>query len=140
MQTPIRRVLFICRHNRMRSATAERIFAKREDLDVRSAGTSADALARVNAQMLDWADQIFIMDGQQRRALQRRFAGHPALERLICLDIPDEFGFLQPELVQLLEARAVPHLTHGPERDPGPDPRLARDVPSSGTPPTSQDS
>jgi predicted protein tyrosine phosphatase len=109
-----RRVLFLCRHNRMRSPTAERIFCKRPDLDVRSAGTSPDALSRVNARMLDWADLIFIMDEQQRRSLQRRFKGHPALERLICLDIPDEFGFLQPELVELLHVRATPHLPSGP--------------------------
>lgn len=130
-EAPTRRVLFVCRHNRMRSATAERIFARRSDLDVRSAGTSNDALARVNAEMLDWADLVFIMDNQQRRSLHRHFAGHPALERLICLDIPDVFGFLQPELVQLLEARAAPHLASGPP--------VARRVPSSGTPPTSQE-
>ena len=107
------RVLFICRYNRMRSPTAERVFCKRPDLDVRSAGTSTDALARVNTRMLDWADLIFIMDDEQRRSLQRRFAGHPALERLICLDIPDDFSFLQPELVDLLEERATPHLPSG---------------------------
>jgi predicted protein tyrosine phosphatase len=105
-----RRVLFICRHNRMRSATAERIFSKRADLDVRSAGTSDVALARVNAHMLDWADVIFIMEDQQRTSLRERFKDHPALDRLICLDIPDEFDFLQPELVELLQARAAPHL------------------------------
>lgn len=103
-------MLFICRENRMRSATAERIFARRTDLDVRSAGTSRGALARVNAAMLEWADVIFIMDDQQRRALARAYPNHPALARLICLDIPDEFGFLQPELVELLEHRAAPHL------------------------------
>ena len=105
-----RKILFLCRHNRMRSPTAERLFAKRPDLDVRSAGTAADALARVNAHMLDWADLIFIMDEQQRRSLKRRFAGHPKLDQLICLDIPDEFTFLQPELVELLESRTTPHL------------------------------
>ena len=104
------RVLFVCRHNRMRSATAERIFCKRADLDVRSAGTSADALTRINERMLDWADLIFIMDDGQRRSLRRQFGEHPALDRLICLDIPDEFGFLQPELVDLLQTRATPHL------------------------------
>jgi predicted protein tyrosine phosphatase len=108
------RVLFLCRQNRMRSPTAERLFCKRPDLDVRSAGTATDALARVNQQMLDWADRIFIMDEQQRRSLERRFHGHPALEHLICLDIPDEFTFLQPELVALLHSRVPPHL---PELD-----------------------
>lgn len=104
------RVLFLCRYNRMRSPTAERLFCKRPELDVRSAGTSTDALARVNARMLDWADVIFIMDEQQRRSLHRRFPGHHALERLVCLDIPDDFTFLQPELVELLEARVPQHL------------------------------
>jgi predicted protein tyrosine phosphatase len=105
-----RRVLFVCRYNRMRSPTAERLFCKRADLDVRSAGTSQEALARVNANMLDWADLIFIMDEQQRAALQQRFPRHPALDRLICLEIPDEFTFLQPELIDLLEARVTRHL------------------------------
>jgi len=104
------RVLFLCRANRMRSPTAERVFCKRPDLDVRSAGTAPDAMARVNTQMLDWADRIFIMDDAQRRALKRDFPGHPALERIICLDIPDEFTFMQAELVELLNARVPAHL------------------------------
>jgi predicted protein tyrosine phosphatase len=112
------RVLFLCQHNRMRSPTAERLFSKRTDLEVRSAGTASDALARVNAQMLDWADLIFIMDDQQRRSLRRRFAGHPALDRLISLEIPDEYSFLQPELVALLLTRTAAHLPPGPGTAP----------------------
>ena len=107
---PARRVLFICRWNRCRSATAERIYAKRPDLDVRSAGTSSDALVQVNQRMLDWADTIFIMEPEHQRALDAMFPGHPALERLICLDIPDDYLFLQPELVTLLEDRVKAHL------------------------------
>jgi|SRR5688572_5087908 len=113
------RVLFLCRQNRMRSPTAERIFSKRVDLDVRSAGTAADALARVNANMLAWADLIFIMDDQQRRSLRRRFAGHPSLDRLICLDIADDFTFMQPELVELLQLRTTPYLPQQAAADAG---------------------
>ena len=105
-----RRLLFICRQNRSRSATAERLFAKRTDLDVRSAGTAPDALVRVNVNMLDWADVIFIMDDEQRRWLESAFTGHPALGRIVCLNIPDVFTFLQPELVELLEERVPLHL------------------------------
>lgn len=115
---PPTRVLFLCRHNRMRSPTAERIFSKRTDLDVRSAGTAGDALARVNTNMLEWADLIFIMDDLQRRSLVRQFAGHPSLEQLICLDIPDDFRFMQPELVELLHARTAPHLPPAPGTGP----------------------
>lgn len=106
----VRRVLFVCRYNRCRSATAERLFCKRPDLDVRSAGTSDDALARVNQRMLDWADVIFTMDPTQHRALGRMFPGHPALKRLVCLDIPDDYTFLDPDLVKLLKERVPPRL------------------------------
>lgn len=104
------RVLFICRQNRRRSATAERIFGKDPSLEVRSAGTNHDALVQVNARMLDWAEVIFTMDTGQERALEHQFAGHAALQRLICLEIPDRFVFLDPELVRLLEERARPHI------------------------------
>jgi predicted protein tyrosine phosphatase len=109
-QPRARRVLFLCHYNMTRSATAERLFCKRPDLDVRSAGTSPDALARVNALMLEWADVIFIMDDVQRRSLESMFPDHPALQRLVCLDIPDNFTFLEPELVRLLEERVPAHL------------------------------
>jgi predicted protein tyrosine phosphatase len=108
--TRARRVLFVCAQNRCRSATAERVFCKRQDLDVRSAGTSRDAMVRVSRRMLDWADVIFTMDEDQRVSLERMFPSHPALPDLICLGIPDAYAFLQPELVKLLEERVTPHL------------------------------
>jgi predicted protein tyrosine phosphatase len=107
---PAKRVLFICRLNRHRSATAERIFCKRTDLDVRSAGTEEDALVRVNKRMLDWADVIFAMDPLQMEALRRMFPANPALERVICLEIDDVYSFLEPRLVQMLEQRVAEHL------------------------------
>jgi predicted protein tyrosine phosphatase len=38
------------------------------------------------------------------------FPGHVALTRIISLDIPDEYGFLDPELVDLLNSRVTQHL------------------------------
>jgi predicted protein tyrosine phosphatase len=105
-----RRVLFLCYQNRRRSATAERVFCKRADLDVRSAGIGPDALVRVNTQMLDWADVVFVMEDRHRRALERMFPGHAALARTVSLDIPDEYGFLDPDLVSLLNTRVRRHL------------------------------
>jgi predicted protein tyrosine phosphatase len=107
---PAKRVLFVCRLNRHRSATAERIFCKRQDLDVRSAGTEEDALVQVNARMLEWADIIFAMDPLQVEALRRMFPAHPALERVVCLDIEDVYTFLEPGLVKLLEQKVGQHL------------------------------
>ena len=110
------RTLFVCRYNRKRSATAERLFARDPALDVRSAGTSEDALVRVNARMLDWADVVFIMDDNQREQLSQLFPDHAALAGLICLEIPDRYDFLDPELVALLEERTRPHLERLRER------------------------
>jgi predicted protein tyrosine phosphatase len=104
------RVLFVCHYNRKRSATAERVFGKDPGLDVRSAGTSEDALVRVNQRMLEWAEIVFTMDGEQRRDLARMFPGHPALDRIVCLDILDRYDFLDPELVALLRERTAAHL------------------------------
>jgi len=107
---PPKRILFVCRLNRYRSATAERIFCKRKDLDVRSAGTAEHALVRVTERMLDWAEKILVMDSKEVEALNRMFPAHPALDRIICLDIPDEFVFLQPQLVELLEQKVPQYL------------------------------
>jgi predicted protein tyrosine phosphatase len=104
------RALFICHFNRKRSATAERVFGKDPSLDVLSAGTSEDALVQVNERMLEWADLVFVMDDGQCRELARMFPGHPAIDRLICLNISDDYHFLDPELVSLLPERSNPHL------------------------------
>jgi predicted protein tyrosine phosphatase len=107
---PPRKILFVCRLNRNRSATAERLFCKRQDLDVRSAGTNEEARVRVNQRMMDWADVIFAMDSEERDNLQRMFPVHPALARIVCLDIPDRFDFNDPELLRLLAERVEQHL------------------------------
>jgi predicted protein tyrosine phosphatase len=104
------RVLFVCHYNRKRSATAERVLGKDPQLDVRSAGTSEDALVRVNERMLDWADVIFALDDEQRRALSRLFPEHAALPRVISLEIADEYHFLDPQLVTLLRERSAPYI------------------------------
>ena len=104
------RTLFICHFNRKRSATAERVFVKDPTLDVLSAGTSEDALVQVNERMLEWADVVFVMDDEQCRELPRMFPGHPALDKIICLNISDDYHFLDPALVTMLEERTLPHL------------------------------
>ena len=105
------RVLFVCHQNRKRSATAERVFGKDPELDVRSAGTSEDALVRVNRRMLQWADVIFTMDEEQERHMSRMFPGEPALSKIVCLGIRDQYEFLDPTLVALLRERTAAHLT-----------------------------
>jgi predicted protein tyrosine phosphatase len=103
------RALFVCHYNRKRSATAERVFGKDPSLEVLSAGTSEEAMVRVNQRMLEWADIVFVMDGEQIEAMRKMFPGDPALAKVICLDIQDNYHFLDPELVSILQQRTQPH-------------------------------
>ena len=106
--TPIR-ALFICHYNRKRSATAERVFGKDPSLEVLSAGTSEEAMVRVNQRMLEWADLVFVMDGEQVSALAKMFPDHPKLPEVVCLNIQDNYHFLDPELVAILQERTRPY-------------------------------
>lgn len=103
-------VLFVCSQNRLRSPTAEQVFLCRKDLELDSAGTNHGADNPLTAELVTWADVIFVMEKAHRSKLQRRFRAALGGKRVICLDIPDNYDFMQPELVQLLETKVSRHL------------------------------
>jgi predicted protein tyrosine phosphatase len=103
-------VLFVCSQNRLRSPTAEQVFSCRENLEVDPAGTNHDADNPLTAALVAWADVIFVMKRVHRSKLQRRFRAALGGSRIICLDIPDDYDFMQPELVRLLETKVSRYL------------------------------
>jgi len=98
-------VLFLCSRNRRRSPTAERIFADREGIETDSAGLAPDADVPLSLDQLEWADLIVVMEKSHRSALTRRFGRHLARARVVCLDIPDRYEFMDPELIAVLESK-----------------------------------
>ena len=98
-------VLFVCARNRLRSPTADRIFADRAETD--SAGLAPDAEVRLSGDQIEWADLIVVMEKSQRAKLSQRFGRQVVGRRVVCLDIPDRYEFMQPELIELLEKRMV---------------------------------
>ena len=50
------------------------------------------------------------MERSHRAKLAQGFRKHLNGKRVICLEVPDMFTYMQPELVSLLEARVSPHL------------------------------
>jgi predicted protein tyrosine phosphatase len=106
----MQRVLFLCSANRLRSPTAEQVFSQYPDLEVASAGLSHDAVEPLTPEHLEGVDTIFVMEKAQRTKLSRHFRRYLGSARVICLDIPDDYAFMQPELVELLKARVTPHL------------------------------
>ncbi len=99
-----RNVLFVCSKNQWRSPTAEAVWRKHPALSVRSAGTSSGARHRVSEEDLAWADVILVMEDKHRTRLLADFATAVEGKTVHVLDIPDEYAYMDPELVEQLEA------------------------------------
>ncbi len=100
------RALFLCSRNRLRSPTAEQVFAAWPEVETDSAGLAPDADLALSSEQLEWAEIVFVMEAAHRRKLNAQFKRQLAGKRVICLDIPDNYAFMQPELVALLERKA----------------------------------
>ncbi len=107
-------VLFVCSRNRLRSPTAEQVFAGLPGVYVDSAGLNHDSDNPLNHDLVQWADVIFVMEKAHQRRLLSRFRADLKNTRVICLDIPDRFVFMDPKLVEILEAKVSKHLRLGP--------------------------
>jgi predicted protein tyrosine phosphatase len=98
------KLLFICSRNQWRSRTAEEIFRNTPGWSVRSAGTSEQARIRVSEKLLLWADVVFVMEKRHAEILRERFPEASAEREIVCLQILDDYEFMDEALVALLRA------------------------------------
>jgi predicted protein tyrosine phosphatase len=105
-----RNLLFLCSRNKLRSPTAEALFRGRPGIETDSAGLSPDTEVMLSPEQIEWADLILVMEKVHRVRLNRKFGKHLAGKRVVVLDIPDDYAFMDQELVRLLEARCAPYL------------------------------
>jgi predicted protein tyrosine phosphatase len=103
-------VLFICGKNQWRSPTAEQLFAEDPRLECASAGLSHDAETPVSVEWVEWADLIFVMEKAHKTKLSAQFKAHLKNKRVVCLNIADNYRFMDPQLVRLLRVKVAPHL------------------------------
>jgi predicted protein tyrosine phosphatase len=89
----------------MRSTTAEKIYAQDERFNVDSAGTDKTATVRIEDWHFDWADYIITMERMHLNKMREMFPKRYQSKPVICLHIPDEYDFMQPELIELLQAK-----------------------------------
>jgi predicted protein tyrosine phosphatase len=101
----MKRALFICSQNRLRSPTAEQVFSRWPGVETDSAGLGGDASVALSPEQVDWATVIFVMEKAHRNRLKQRFRAHLNGKQVICLDIADDYDYMQPELVTLLKAK-----------------------------------
>lgn len=104
------KLLFVCSRNLWRSPTAEALFRNHPRYEARSAGTENSARIKVTAGHIGWADMIFCMEKKHAARLDERFASETAEKPLIVLRIPDEYQFMDPALIDLLQSELAEHI------------------------------
>ena len=95
-------VLFVCSRNQWRSPTGEQVWRRDPRVNARSAGTSAGARRVVSAADLDWADVVLVMEDKHKSRLLADFRALLLHKPLHVLDIPDDYKYMDPDLVELL--------------------------------------
>ena len=89
----------------MRSPTAEQVFASWDGVETDSAGLHESAVVVLAPEQIEWADLIIVMEERHRTLLSRTYRKHLKGKRIICIDVPDKYPFMDPALVALLEAK-----------------------------------
>jgi len=77
-----------------------------EMINTRSRGTSQKACRTISADDIKWAHVIFAMEDKHQQQLRSRFPGEMAYAEIYVLEIPDEYRFMDPELIQCIEDSA----------------------------------
>ncbi len=103
-------ILFVCSRNQWRSPTAEEIFKNNQEHQAKSAGTEPSARIKITEKLINWADIIFVMEKKHKERIKQRFASVVDEKELVVLDIPDEYQFMDEELVDLIKLSVSPYL------------------------------
>lgn len=98
-------ILFVCSRNKWRSATAETIYQNHSIHQVRSAGTAPSARIKINAKLVNWADLIFVMEKKHKQRINENFAEELQDKTIVILDIPDDYQYMDEELINEIELK-----------------------------------
>lgn len=102
--------LFVCSQNRLRSPTAEEHFSRLPGIECASAGVHDSANVPLDPELIEWADVIYVMETIHRTKITKKFKQYLAGKRIVVLNIPDEYEYMESSLVELLERKVGPLL------------------------------
>ena len=103
-------LLFLCSQNKRRSLTAEKLFDGQNGHQARSAGTENNARIKLTPGLIGWANIIFCMEKKHVRRLKEKYSDIIADKTVICLNIPDDYTYMDDDLGELLESVVPEHL------------------------------
>jgi len=108
------KLLFVCSKNKWRSPTAEKIFHLRNNFEARSAGTENGARMKITEGHVGWADIIFVMEKKHMRRMREKFGNVLDGKKIVNLDIPDDYQYMDEELIVMLEDRVAEQIEIDP--------------------------
>lgn len=101
----MKKILFICSKNKLRSPTAENVFSRTPNIEAASAGLDNDAKIKATPELIEWADIVFVMEKIHKDKLQKKFKKYLNKQRVICLGIPDKYNYMDSKLIEILKTR-----------------------------------
>ena len=109
-QGAYKKVLFVCSAGLLRSATAAHVFSGEPyNFNTRTAGVALEyALNPVNEALLEWADHIFLMEGEHYNMLYEIFGEeifNAYKAKMVVLEVPDHFAYRDERLVKILKEK-----------------------------------
>jgi len=110
MDKTVKKLLFVCSENKLRSATAEAVFSEYEGVEAIGAGTNKDAITPVSGDLIEWADVILVMETMLRNKISAKYKNLLKDKQVVVLGIPDNYQRMQVELIRLLEAKVPSYI------------------------------
>ena len=105
-------LLFVCSRNQWRSPTAEAIYKNHSGMNVKSAGTEPSARIKLSFKIVEWADLIFVMEKKHKQRMMEKFDSVLNQKNIVILDIPDDYQFMDAELIEEIKTKVDIYLTN----------------------------
>lgn len=103
-QGTAKKALFVCTGGILRSATAAHYAHKNLGWNTRSCGILQEAIPPVHPNLLEWADEIYCLEGHHQQFINHAF-GDAYNSKIKVLNIEDSHEYGSKELLRLLSER-----------------------------------
>jgi predicted protein tyrosine phosphatase len=81
------------------------IFKDSDEFNVKSCGTSPQSRVKINEKLIGWADTIYVMEKRHKEIIIQQFREALRGKEIKVLFIPDEYEFMDEELIEILKEK-----------------------------------
>lgn len=99
------KVLFICNQGIQRSPTAAELWKEMNNDETDYAGIYREDMD--TEKKIEWADLIVVMEDHQRKFIADHYPKLYIQKKILCLDIPDIYFYMDRKLVAILKKKLV---------------------------------